>query len=79
MGWNLAELIQRHTVPGAQVAVLVNGEIEEYVTGVPSLRTRIETTALGKLPVNDGVLDLDCPIRSYLPDSELDDALARIA
>lgn len=89
MGWNLNELIQRHEVPGAQVAVLVNGQIEEHAAGVLSLRTRIETTVesvfqIGSITkiwtatltqqlVNDGVLDLDCPIRSYLPDFELGD------
>jgi CubicO group peptidase (beta-lactamase class C family) len=92
MGWNLTELIQRHNVPGAQVAVLVNGEIEEHAAGVLSLRTRIGattdsvfqigsitkiwTTTLAQLLVNEDVLDLDCPIRSYLPDFELSDPVA---
>ncbi|MEU0879469.1 serine hydrolase domain-containing protein [Lentzea sp. NPDC005914] len=87
MGWNLAELVQRHTVPGAQVAVLANGEIEEHAAGVLSLRTRIETTTdsvfqigsitkiwtstLAQKLVNEGVLDLDCPIHHYLPNLEL--------
>ncbi len=44
MGWSPTELIQRHDVPGAQVAVLVSGQIEEHAAGVLSLRTRIETT-----------------------------------
>jgi CubicO group peptidase (beta-lactamase class C family) len=92
MGRNPAELIQRHNVPGAQVAVLVNGEVEEYAAGVLSLRTRIETTTdsvfqIGSITkiwtatlvqklVNEGVLDLDCPIRSYLPEFALSDPAA---
>jgi CubicO group peptidase (beta-lactamase class C family) len=91
VGWNLAELIQRHDVPGAQVAVLVNGTIEEHAAGVLSLRTRIETTTdsvfqigsitkiwtstLAQKLVNEGVLDLDCPIRQYLPEFKMSDAI----
>ena len=91
MGWNLTELIQRHDVPGAQVAVLVNGQIEEHAAGVLSLRTRIETTTdsvfqvgsitkiwtstLAQKLVNEHVLDLDCPIRQYLPEFKLSDAI----
>ncbi|MDX8028860.1 serine hydrolase domain-containing protein [Lentzea sp. BCCO 10_0856] len=92
MGWNLAELIQRHKVPGAQVAVLANGEIEDHAAGLLSLHTRIETTpdsvfqigsitkiwtaTLAQKLVNERVLDLDCPIRSYLPEFELSDPVA---
>src|SRR5688572_3479255 len=91
MGWNLTELIQRHDVPGAQVAVLVNGSIEEHAAGVLSLRTRIETTidsvfqissitkiwmsTLAQKLVDESVLDLDCPIREYLTDFNLSGAI----
>lgn len=92
MGWNLTELVARHRVPGAQVAVLANGKIEEHSAGVLNLRTGVETTpdsvfqigsitkiwtsTLAQRLVNDGVLDLDCPIRSYLPDFALSDPSA---
>src|SRR5687768_10680413 len=92
MGWTLTELIQRHNVPGAQVAVLVNGESEEHAAGVLNLRTRIETTTdsvfqIGSITkiwtatlvqklANAGVLDLDCPIRTYLPEFNLSDPAA---
>ncbi|MEV6240417.1 serine hydrolase domain-containing protein [Lentzea sp. NPDC051838] len=87
MGWNLAELIQRHDVPGVQVAVLINGQIDTQAAGVLSTRTRIETTTdsvfqigsitklwtatLAQKLVNDGVLDPDCPIHNYLPEFEM--------
>ncbi|MFI6095605.1 serine hydrolase domain-containing protein [Lentzea sp. NPDC051213] len=87
MDWNLAELIQRHDVPGAQVAVLANGDFKEVAAGVLSRRTVVGTTTdsvfqIGSITkiwtstlawqlVNEGVLDLDCPIRSYLPTLEL--------
>lgn len=87
MGWRLKELIAAHNVPGAQVAVLANREIQDESAGVLSLHTRVEatpdsvfqigsitkiwTTTLAWQLVNEGVLDLDRPIRDYLPDFRL--------
>lgn len=91
MGWSPTELMQRHDVPGTQVAALVNGQIEEHSAGVLSLLKRIETTtdsvfqvgpitkiwtsALAQKLVNESVLDLDCPIRQYLPELKMSDAI----
>lgn len=79
MGWNLGELVAKYDVPGAQVAVLANGEIRDEAAGVLSLRTRVEATTdsvfkIGSITkiwtatliqqlVDDGVLDLDRPVR----------------
>jgi CubicO group peptidase (beta-lactamase class C family) len=80
----LSELIATHGVPGAQLAVLDGDEIVESAAGVLSLRTGCPATpdalllpgSIGKLYtatlvlmlVEDGRLDLDTPIRAYLPD-----------
>ena len=92
MGWDLGELIGKYDVPGAQVAVLVDGEIRDEAAGVLSLRTRVEVTAesvfkIGSITkiwtatlvrqlVNDGVLDLDRPVRDYVPGFRLGDPAA---
>lgn len=92
MGWNPRELIARHNVPGTQVAVLADGKITDGAAGVLSLRTRIETTTdsvfqigsitkiwtatLAQRMVNSGVLDLDRPVVSYMPDFRLSDPAA---
>ncbi|MFD4672203.1 serine hydrolase [Lentzea sp. NPDC058450] len=44
MGWRLGELIGEHGVPGAQVALLSCGNVQDEVAGVLSARTRIEVT-----------------------------------
>lgn len=92
MGWNLGELIAKYDVPGAQVAVLANGEIQDEAAGVLSLRTRVETTTdsvfkIGSITkiwtatliqqlVDEGVLVLDRPVRDYLPGFRLSDEAA---
>ncbi|QRP44666.1 serine hydrolase [Amycolatopsis sp. FDAARGOS 1241] len=92
MGWQLRELIAKYDVPGAQVAVLAGGQIQDEAAGVLSLHTRVETTTnsvfkIGSITkiwtatliqhlVNDGVLDLDRPVRDYLPGFRLSDAAA---
>ncbi len=89
----LAELIEKHDVPGAQLAVLDGDAVTEVAAGVLSLRTRQPTTtdalflpgSIGKLYtatlvmmlVDEGKLDLDTPIRTYLPDFEVADHHAR--
>ena len=88
----LSELIAEHDVPGAQLAVLDGDEIVESAAGVLSLRTGCPTTAdalflpgsIGKLYtatlvlmlVEDGRLDLDTPIRAYLPEFRVQDEQA---
>lgn len=89
---NLRELIDEHQVPGAQVAVLDNGEIHDEAAGVLSTHTRVETTTdaifkIGSITklwtatlvqqlVDEGALDLDRPLRTYLPGFRLSDAEA---
>jgi CubicO group peptidase (beta-lactamase class C family) len=92
VGRNLSELIAKYDVPGAQVAVLAGGEIQDEAAGVLSLHTRVEATTdsvfkIGSITkiwtatlvqqlVNDGVLDLDRPVRDYLPGFRLSDPAA---
>ncbi|NUW46017.1 serine hydrolase domain-containing protein [Nonomuraea rhodomycinica] len=92
MEWDLGELVAKYDVPGAQVAVLANGEIQDEAAGVLSLRTQVEATTdsvfkIGSITkiwtatliqqlVDDGVLDLDCPVRDYLPGFRLSDRAA---
>jgi CubicO group peptidase (beta-lactamase class C family) len=92
MGWNLGDLLAEHGVPGAQVAVLADGEVLDEAAGVLSLRTRVETTTdsvfkIGSITkvwtatlvrqlVDDGVLDLDRPVRDHLPGFRLGDPAA---
>ena len=89
----LSELIDAHGVPGAQLSVLDGDQLTEVAAGVLSLRTGCPSTAdalflpgsIGKLYtatlvmmlVDEGKLDLDTPIRHYLPDFEVRDAHAR--
>ncbi|WP_326569375.1 serine hydrolase domain-containing protein [Amycolatopsis rhabdoformis] len=95
MGWDLHERITHHHIPGAQLAVLANGEIHDEAAGVLSLRTRVEATTdsvfkIGSITkiwtatliqhlVTDGALDLDRPVRHYLPGFRLSDPAATAA
>jgi CubicO group peptidase (beta-lactamase class C family) len=88
----LAQLITEHNVPGAQLAVLDGDTVREVAAGVLSLRTRWPTTpdalflpgSIGKLYtatlimmlVDEGKVDIDKPIRTYLPDFEVLDRRA---
>src|SRR4051794_32380386 len=89
----LAELLDRHNVPGAQLAVLDGDSVTEVAAGVLSLRTGLAATpdalflpgSIGKvytatlilMLVGDGTLDLDVPIRTYLPHFRVRDTHAR--
>lgn len=91
----LAELVAEHGVPGAQAAVLVDGEVVDAAAGVLSLATTVETTTdsvfqIGSITkvwtatlvlqlVDDGLLDLDEPVVKYLPDFRLADAGAAVS
>ncbi|MFB9689220.1 serine hydrolase domain-containing protein [Amycolatopsis plumensis] len=92
----LPALLAEHHVPGAAVAVYAGGEIADHAAGVLNTGTGVEadadslfqigsitkvwTTTLAMQLVDDGVLDLDQPVRTYLPEFVLgdDDAAARI-
>jgi len=79
----------RHKVPGASLAVLAGDEVTELAGGVTNLRTGVEVTtdtvfqigSIGKVwtttlvmqLVDDGVLDLDEPVRTYLPEFRVAD------
>jgi CubicO group peptidase (beta-lactamase class C family) len=90
---DFARLVAEHGVPGAVVAVLKDGEVVDAAAGVLSTATNVEatpdsvfqigsitkvwTTTLVMQLVDDGLLDLDVPIRQYLPEFRLaDDAAA---
>ena len=80
----LPELVDEHGVPGAQVAVLVDGEVVDAAAGVLSLATgapvttdavfqvgsitKVWTATLVQQLVNEGLLDLDRSLRAYLPE-----------
>ncbi|MET8846365.1 serine hydrolase domain-containing protein [Amycolatopsis sp. NPDC004625] len=92
----LPALLAEHKVPGAAVAVYAGGEIIDHAAGVLNKATGVEadadslfqigsitkvwTTTLAMQLVDDGVLDLDQPVRKYLPEFVLgdEDAAARI-
>lgn len=89
----LGSLIETHGVPAASVAVLVDGEIVTHASGLLSTATRIEATTdavfqIGSITkvwtatlvmqlVDEGRVELDAPVRTYLPEFALaDDAAA---
>ncbi|GAA2172092.1 serine hydrolase domain-containing protein [Agrococcus versicolor] len=89
----LPRLIEAHGVPAASAAVLVGDEIVDAAAGILHVGTGVEATTdalfqIGSLTkvwtatlvlqlVDDGLLDLDEPIRTHLPDFAIaDDAAA---
>ncbi|NUT53984.1 MAG: serine hydrolase [Saccharothrix sp.] len=88
----LAELCEAHRVPGASLAVLVDGEVHEFATGVLNRDTGVEVTTdslfqIGSITklytatlimqlVAEGTLDLDAPVVSVLPEFAVADAMA---
>ncbi|AYY12196.1 class A beta-lactamase-related serine hydrolase [Actinobacteria bacterium YIM 96077] len=89
---HLGELANRHGVPGTSVAVLAGGDIAEAATGVLNVRTgvaattdsvfqigsitKVWTTSLIMQLVDEGRLDLDAPVRAYVPEFTVADARA---
>lgn len=90
---HLTPVLEEFSVPGAAVAVYAGGEVVEHAAGVLNKATGVEatpeslfqigsitklwTTTLVMQLVDEGKLDLDLPVRSYLPDFALaDDAAA---
>jgi CubicO group peptidase (beta-lactamase class C family) len=85
----LGELIESHGIPGAQLAVIDDGEIVEAAAGVLSLRTqapsrpdalflpgsigKLYTATLVLMLVGEGKIDLDRSVRTYLPDFRVKD------
>src|SRR5215475_12390039 len=88
----LGELIESHGIPGAQLAVLDGDRIVESAAGVLSLRTSCPVTpdslflpgSIGKVYtatlvlqlVDEGKLELDATVRSYIPTFTVQDARA---
>jgi CubicO group peptidase (beta-lactamase class C family) len=85
----LATLIDEHNVPGAALGVHHHGEVTAVAAGVVNLRTGVEATpdtvfqigSQGKMwtatvlmqLVDEGLVDLDVPVRSYLADFRVAD------
>lgn len=90
LGARLAELVARHQVPGASLAVLADGEVTTAAAGVLNLDTGVETTEdslfqIGSITkpytatlvmqlVDEGLVDLDAPAVTYLPELKVADA-----
>jgi CubicO group peptidase (beta-lactamase class C family) len=80
---DLPSMVAAHDVPGVSVAVLVDGQVVEGTAGVVNRRTGVELTAdsvfmiqsitkvwtatLVMQLVDDGLVELDVPVRAYLP------------
>ena len=89
LGAELQTLIDEHKVPGAVLGVLHDGDVHEVAAGVLNKNTGYEVTAdslfqIGSVTkvwtatvimqlVDEGKLDLDAPVRTYLPDFEVAD------
>ena len=85
----LADLRERHGVPGASLAVLHDDDVRTAASGILNLDTGVEATTdslfqIGSITkvwtatlamqlVDEGLLDLDMPIRTYLPDFRVAD------
>src|SRR3954463_16558271 len=86
----LALLAEKHGVPGATLAILDREEVGEAAYGVLNIRTGVEATPdslfqIGSITkvwtatlvmqlVDEGKLDLDAPVVTYLPDFRVADA-----
>ena len=89
---NLARLIDKHGVPAASIAVLADGEVSATAAGILNLNTGVEattdaifqvgsitklwTTTLIMQLVAEGKVELDRPVRDYLPEFKLADEAA---
>ncbi len=85
----LPALIEKYDVPGAAVAVLAGGEVVDDAAGVLNKATGVEATAdslfqIGSVTklwtstlvmqlVDEGKVDLDVPVRTYLPEFKIGD------
>jgi CubicO group peptidase (beta-lactamase class C family) len=85
----LPALLEEHDVPAAGVAVLADGEVADVAAGVLSRSTGVEATTesvfqIGSITklwtstlvmqlVDEGLVDLDATVRSYLPEFAISD------
>jgi len=88
----LPALLAEHKVPGAAIAVYADGEVFDFASGVLSHATGVEATAdsvfqIGSITktwtatlvmqlADEGLLDLDATVVTYLPDFDLADGEA---
>jgi CubicO group peptidase (beta-lactamase class C family) len=86
---HLPGLIEQYDVPAAAVGVLADGEVVEHAAGVLSTATGVEATTdsvfqIGSITklwtsslvlqlVDEGKVDLDTPVRTYLPEFRIGD------
>jgi CubicO group peptidase (beta-lactamase class C family) len=91
----LPGLLDKYRVPGAAIAVSSGDQLVEAAAGVLSTATGVEattdsvfqigsitkvwTTTLAMQLVDDGKLELDSPVRAYLPDFRIGDETAAAA
>ncbi|HET9896485.1 MAG TPA: serine hydrolase domain-containing protein [Streptosporangiaceae bacterium] len=91
----LPGLLAEHQVPGAAIAVSKGGDVIDLAAGVLSKATEVEATADSVFQVgsitklwtstlvmqlaDEGKLDIDAPVRRYLPDFGLADESAAAA
>ena len=91
----LDALAKQHKVPGASLGVLANDEFLEFATGVTNLNTKLPvtpqtlfqigsntklyTTTLVMQLVDEGKIDLDAPVKKYVPGLKLADSAAEKA
>jgi len=87
------DAMQRWTVPGLALGIVHNGQVETHSYGVTSLETgqpvrpdtlfqvgsisKVFCATLVMQLVDEGLVDLDTPIKTYLPDLVLQDATAQ--
>src|SRR5262245_42703805 len=85
----LAEARERHGTPGASIAVLTSEGVSSAASGLLNIATGVDATTdslfqIGSITkvwtatlvlqlVDEGLLDLDAPIRTYLPDFRVAD------
>ncbi|HEU5006014.1 MAG TPA: serine hydrolase domain-containing protein [Jatrophihabitantaceae bacterium] len=91
----LPELLAEHKVPAAGVAVYAGGEVIDHAAGLLSKATGVEATVdslfqIGSITktwtatlvmqlVDEGDVDLDRPVRDYVPELVLEDEAAAAA
>jgi CubicO group peptidase (beta-lactamase class C family) len=91
----LDELRAKHDVPGASLAVLEAGDVTSVASGVLNLDTGVEATVdslfqIGSITkvwtttvvmrlVDEGLIELDAPLRTYIPEFRVADEAASAA
>ena len=86
----LSLLADKHGVPGASLAILADGDVADAAYGVLNVRTGVEATPdsvfqIGSITkvwtatlvmqlVDEGRIDLDEPVVTYLPEFQVADA-----